>query len=89
MARSKNTSPAEDLLFLVAPLPWWAGTGLAVAATGAPSMVAETVADMAVLLGYSGHRSGACGMDCRSCHRLRGESIMHRAYIKFKREIWL
>jgi restriction system protein len=30
MARSKKTSPAEDLLFLVALLPWWAGAGLAV-----------------------------------------------------------
>jgi restriction system protein len=29
MARTKKTSPAEDLLDLVAMLPWWAGIGLA------------------------------------------------------------
>ena len=30
MARRKKTSPAEDLMDLVAMLPWWAGIGLAV-----------------------------------------------------------
>ena len=30
MARRKKTSPAEDLMDLVAMLPWWAGVGLAV-----------------------------------------------------------
>lgn len=30
MPRSRKTSPAEDLLFLVALLPWWVGIGLAV-----------------------------------------------------------
>lgn len=29
MARSRRTSPAEDLMDLVALLPWWAGVGLA------------------------------------------------------------
>jgi len=29
MARRKKTSPAEDLMDLVAMLPWWAGVGLA------------------------------------------------------------
>ena len=31
MARRGKTSPAEDLMDLVALLPWWAGVGLAVA----------------------------------------------------------
>lgn len=31
MARRKKTSPAEDLMDLVAMLPWWAGVGLALA----------------------------------------------------------
>ena len=31
MARSRKTSPAEDLMDLVAMLPWWAGVVLAVA----------------------------------------------------------
>ena len=30
MARRKKTSPVEDLMDLVAMLPWWAGIGLAV-----------------------------------------------------------
>ena len=30
MARRKKTSPAEDLMDLVAMLPWWAGVGVAV-----------------------------------------------------------
>lgn len=30
MARTKKSSPAEDLLDLVAMLPWWAGIGLAI-----------------------------------------------------------
>jgi hypothetical protein len=29
MARRKKTSPAEDLMDVVAMLPWWAGVGLA------------------------------------------------------------
>ena len=29
MARRKKTSPVEDVMDLVAMLPWWAGVGLA------------------------------------------------------------
>lgn len=29
MARRKKSSPAEDLIQLVAMLPWWAGVALA------------------------------------------------------------
>ena len=34
MARRKNNSAAEDLMELIALLPWWAGVGLAVVSYG-------------------------------------------------------
>ena len=48
MARRKKTSPAEDLMDLVAMLPWWAGLGLALVsylllhAVASQSVVAAT-----------------------------------------------
>ncbi|MBV0882203.1 restriction endonuclease [Noviherbaspirillum sp. L7-7A] len=34
MPRTKKTSPAEDLLYLIALLPWWAGVGMAIVGYG-------------------------------------------------------
>ena len=45
MARRKKTSPAEDLLDLVAMLPWWAGVGLALVSY----LLLHRVASQAVL----------------------------------------
>ena len=45
MARRKKTSPAEDLMDLVAMLPWWAGVGLALVSY----LLLHRVASQAVL----------------------------------------
>ncbi len=45
MARRKKTSPAEDLIDLVAMLPWWAGVGLALVSY----LLLHRVASQAVL----------------------------------------
>ena len=34
MPRKKKTSPVEDLLYLIALLPWWAGVGMAIVGYG-------------------------------------------------------
>lgn len=44
MARTKKTSPAEDLLALIALLPWWAGVGLAVLSYGVLHTLAVPIA---------------------------------------------
>jgi restriction system protein len=43
MARTKKTSPAEDLLVLIALLPWWAGVGLAILCYGVLHALAAPV----------------------------------------------
>jgi restriction system protein len=44
MARTKNTSPAEHLLALIALLPWWAGVGLAILSYGILHVLAAPIA---------------------------------------------
>lgn len=44
MARMKKTSPAEDLLALIATLPWWAGLGLAIFSYGVLHVLAAPIA---------------------------------------------
>ena len=54
MARTKKTSPAEDLLALIALLPWWAGVGLALLSYGVLHVLAAPIAAPITQLGQMG-----------------------------------
>lgn len=58
MARTKKTSPAEDLLALIAMLPWWAGVALAVFSYGVLHSLATPIAAPTMQPGQIGEYVG-------------------------------